>query len=118
MSDNPIIKDALTAWTSAAYTASANLSGKSLYPSKLSKYVVRVSAVSGTNPTLDISFEESSDDSSYTDIAGGTVGDQITATGDYNFYFISTSQYVRPVIVIGGTSTPTFTFEIIPTTTP
>lgn len=115
MSDNPIIYDSeLELRAAAAITSSANGTGKYVGPTTLIKAVVIVSAKSGTNPTLDIHFEESNDDSSYSDCAGAIL-DQITAVGVYEVYLKTAFKYLRAVWAVGGTN-PSFTTQILLTT--
>ena len=115
MSDK-IFDSLLELFASAAITSSGNGTGKKVGPTKVVKVVVNVTVVSGTTPTLDLAFEESDDDSTYTDIAGGVM-DQITAVGLYEIYLKTTKYYLRHVATVGGTS-PSFTTHIYVTTIP
>lgn len=68
---------------------------------------IYVPQAAGTSPTLDIKFQESDDDSSYSDIVGATVP-QITAAGYYEIVMPRwTKLYVRHYATVGGT-TPNF----------
>ncbi len=94
--------------TSAAETSSTNGAGKDLGPSGLVRAVVLVTAVSGTSPTLDLTFADSPDNSTFTDKMSIP---QITATGEYEAYFKANQRYTRYESTLGGTS-PSFTYEI------
>lgn len=92
--------------------------------------IASVTAVSGTNPTLDITIEERVDaddtwaaipDAAYfnpaTDVAGVSAKfTQVTTTDSYQIRGLK-RQYlkaqIRVVGTIGGTSTPTFDFGVI-----
>ncbi len=71
-------------------------------------------AGSGTSPTLDVKLQESSDDSTWSDISGATFT-QVT-DGGAGFEKISintndTERYLRAVATLGGTS-PVFVFGV------
>ena len=71
-------------------------------------------AGSGTSPTLDVKLQESSDDSTWSDISGATFT-QVT-DGGAGFEKISintndTERYLRAVATLGGT-TPAFVFGV------
>ncbi len=70
-----------------------------------------VTAVTGTNPTLDIKFQESLDGTTWIDIPSATLV-QWTGTGTKRLEFASRAAYVRAVSTIGGTATPTFTYSL------
>lgn len=72
---------------------------------------LRVSAVTGTAPTLDVHLEESDDDSTYTDIPGGAFP-QMTAAGMKSIQVKATKPYVRVVSATGGTA-PVFTAQVL-----
>lgn len=72
--------------------------------------MVHCTAASGTNPTLDVSLEESADNSSWTAIANSGAT-QLTAAGNRVASARVTKRYVRVAHAIGGTDTPTFTFS-------
>jgi hypothetical protein len=118
---NPIdLKSQLTITASlapSARTSSAN--GTAL---DLQQYIGPVlviaqvaQATAGTTPTLDITFEDSANNSSFTAITTPITGTatQVTdaAGGGLQTFQIdrrACRRYVRPVFTIGGTSTPTF----------
>lgn len=74
-------------------------------------------AVTGTNPTLDIKFQDSADDVTYADM--GIAFDQLTATSAVATLSLTAAParvvrtvsgrpWVRVVKTIGGTASPTF----------
>lgn len=94
---------------SAARTATANgtlveETGKR----RTAALVLVVSARSGTNPTLDVTVQTSRDGSTW--YTAGTFT-QATATGTQRKTF-ALDRYVRGSWTIGGTDTPTFTFDL------
>ena len=71
-------------------------------------------ASAGTDPTLDVKLQESSDDSTYTDISGATFT-QVTNAASSQKISINTNdvkRYLRAVGTIGGTSSPAFTYAV------
>ena len=72
----------------------------------------QVGAVSGTSPTLDGKIQESSDNSTWTDVAGATFT-QVTAANNYQaITFDRTKRYLRYLGTIGGTS-PSFALAVV-----
>jgi len=71
-----------------------------------------VTAASGTSPTLNVKFQDSSDNgTTWWDIAGTTF---TQATGSTSQVVVATRGFageIQPVITIGGTS-PSFTFHL------
>lgn len=66
--------------------------------------VVSVGVVSGTSPTLDITLQESSDNSTFTALTMENAPAQITAAGVYIGTAMGRSKrYVRAVATIAGT---------------
>ncbi len=70
-----------------------------------------VGEVSGTSPTLDAKLEDSDDNSSFSDVAGGAFA-QKTATGAQELRATGFRRYVRAVAAVAGTS-PSFTFGVV-----
>lgn len=71
-------------------------------------------ASAGTNPTLDVKLQESSDNSTFTDISGATFT-QVTDSQALEKISINTNdvkRYLRAVGTIGGTSSPAFTYSV------
>jgi hypothetical protein len=89
-------------------TATANGSGIDLNETDgLAFGMINVGTVSGTAPTCDVKVQESSDNSSFTDISGATFT-QVTASNKTQLItFKRTKRYVRLVATIAGTS-PSF----------
>jgi len=74
--------------------------------------IQHVGAVSGTSPTLAGKIQESTDNSTWTDIAGATFT-TVTASNNYQaITFDRTKRYVRYVGTIGGT-TPSFALAVV-----
>ncbi|HZT82960.1 MAG TPA: hypothetical protein VFA26_22210 [Gemmataceae bacterium] len=74
--------------------------------------IQQVGAVSGTSPTLDGKVQESSDNSTWTDVAGAAFA-QVTASNNYQaITFDRTKRYLRYVGTIGGTS-PSFALAVV-----
>lgn len=63
----------------------------------------------GTNPTLDVKLQGTTDNTNYFDIATFT---QQTAAGTIGKLFASLSQKLRWVVTIGGTDSPAFAMSI------
>ena len=96
-------------------TASANGTGidVSAYTG-IGQVILSSAAGTGTTPTLDVKLQESSDNSTYTDISGATftqVTDAAAALEGITLDMDAAKQYVRGVGTIGG-STPSFTFAV------
>lgn len=72
--------------------------------------MVQVSAITGTSPTLVVSLQESSDNSTWTNVTGATTA-SITAAGSAVAFGAPAKGYVRAVATIGGT-TPAVTATI------
>ena len=103
-----------TLQASAAKTATAN--GAVFYgPGGVKQWLVQVActAVSGTNPTLDVKLQHTIDGgTNWNDITGGAFT-QLTATGVQLLNITGPwSDACRIVYTIGGTATPTFTFSV------
>ena len=73
--------------------------------------VVHASAVSGTSPTLDCAIEQSGDGSSFSAVTGGAMT-QLTAAGNRVFTAAVTDDFVRVAYTIGGSASPTVTFQL------
>jgi len=69
-----------------------------------------VTAASGTDETLDVTVQTSTDDSAWRTVASFT---QATATGAEELFFGELDRYVRLSWTIGGSDTPTFTFSVL-----
>lgn len=76
--------------------------------------ILSTSAVLGTSPTLDVKLQHSTNDSVWTDVAGGAFVQQTSVTGVKGNYLTipgTINRYVRVVWTITGT-TPSFTFNV------
>jgi hypothetical protein len=72
-------------------------------------------ASAGTDPTLDVKLQESSDNSTFTDISGATFTQVTDAAQALEKITINTNdvkRYLRAVGTIGGTSSPAFTYSV------
>ncbi len=99
------------ALASAARTASGT-SGPITTPGAAADVVLMVhcTAASGDTPTLDVSLEESADNSNWTAVtASGAT--QLTAAGNRVAAARVSKNYVRVAYTIAGT-TPSFTFSV------
>lgn len=97
---------------SAARTATAN--GTAFDTSDVDEITATldVSAVSGTDPTLDVILQTTADGTNYYTAGSYT---QSTATGTEAKVFTGLGSSSRWRWTIGGTDTPTFTFSIAAT---
>jgi hypothetical protein len=93
--------------------ASVTASSGAIAPQGTAAYViglVQVTAITGTSPTLVVKLQESSDNSTWSDITGATTA-SITAAGSAVFFGKPAKGYVQAVATIGGT-TPAVTANI------
>lgn len=103
-----------------ARTASANGTGFDLEGSNGAEgeaIVILASdaASAGSSPTLDVKLQESSDNSTFTDISGATftqVTDAAQALEKISINTNDVKRYLRAVGTIGGTSSPAFTYSV------
>lgn len=76
---------------------------------------LRLTGITGTNPTLDVKFQGSSDQKNWVDLADAftqvTAATNVTAIKRLTANF---GKYIRAVMIIGGTSSPTYvvTFQL------
>jgi hypothetical protein len=103
----------LTLHAAGAETATGNGTGVELGDKGTVRLVLIITAMSGTNPTLDITVETSSDNG-VTDAwrSLGTFAQQTATTTGVWKTFGGCDRYVRSRRTIGGTATPTFTYSI------
>src|SRR4051812_14456489 len=71
---------------------------------------LRVTAASGTTPTLDMKFQDSPDGTNYQDVPSGAFT-QKTAAGSQRLVLSNIGPFLRAVQTIGGTS-PSFTYDL------
>lgn len=96
---------------SAARTATAAGTALEIADKGAVRLLLDVTAVTGTNPTLDVTIETSYDGSTgWTSLGTFT---QNTAVSSQRKNFSGADRFVRASWVIGGTATPTFTFSIV-----
>ncbi len=104
----------------AAQTASFNTGSVDLSKFERCLAILDIGAVTGTSPTFDAKWQESPDNSTFTDVAGfsNLSITQITSGNQLKTMEIRPSQlsagkrYVRVAVTIGGTS-PSFTCAVI-----
>lgn len=87
-------------------TATANGTGVDLIDvaGNMQTALLLTGAVSGTTPTLDVKIQESSDNTTFTDVAGATFTQQTAANQRQVISFAAIKRYVRAVYTIAGTS--------------
>jgi len=74
--------------------------------------IQQVGAVGGASPTLDGKLQESTDNSTWTDVAGATFT-QVTGASNYQaLTFDRTKRYVRYVGTVAGSS-PSFALAVV-----
>lgn len=71
---------------------------------------VHITAITGTTPTLVVKLQESSDNSSWSDVTGATTA-TLNAVGSVVIFGAPQKGYVRAVATIGGT-TPAVTATV------
>ncbi len=103
---------ALSLLSPAALTASSNGAGVDLQPytnvaGRNMKAILHVGAVSGTNPTMTVKMQQSSDNTNFSDIPGAAFSQKTTGPAIDELHFVATQRYVRAVATLGGT-TPSF----------
>lgn len=99
--------------TPAAKTATVTGTGLDFLTGDGNCYAIQnVGTVSGTTPTLDGKIQESSDNSTFTDITGATFTQVTASTSLLAINFQRTKRYLRYVGTIAGTS-PSFGLDVI-----
>jgi hypothetical protein len=95
-------------------TVTGNGTGVELGDKGTVRAVLVITAVAGTNPTLDITVETSSDNG-VTDAwrSLGTFAQQTATTTGVFKSFGGCDRYVRSRRTIGGTGSPSFTYSIV-----
>jgi hypothetical protein len=93
-----------------ALTASANSNKVNAGGFSSAKAFLRISAASGTTPTLDVKFQDSYDGTNWVDVASGAFA-QKTAANYSTLVLSNVGPYLRAVYTVGGT-TPSFTFDL------
>ena len=76
--------------------------------------VLKVSAKTGTTPTLDVKIQISTDTKTWTDLTGGAFTQVTGATGlpstETLYLTVSSGRYMRLYYAIGGTAGPSWDF--------
>lgn len=101
--DKLMLVDSTANVTATATGDAVDFNGEDLYPLTLR---VVVPSVSGTSPTLNIEYQESSDNSNWSAIGSMP---EITAAGEYYKRFWGKKRYRRAKMTVAGTS-PNFGF--------
>jgi hypothetical protein len=102
---------------SAAVTADGNGTGVDLlgYTGEVVAVLNCGAATAGTNPTMDISFEDSANDSSFAVLSPALAFTQVTTVASVQTVRIDTRavrRYIRAVKDIGGTNNPSFPVSV------
>jgi hypothetical protein len=96
---------------SAARTTSSNSTGKVVDGGNIA-LILAVTAVTGTNPTLDVVVQWSADGTNFFAAQAADSFTQVTATGGAAKLFTAKGPIYRVAWTVGGTATPTFTFSV------
>ena len=95
--------------TSAVRTSSGQSNGHNMAGFIEGRFLINVTAVSGTSPTMDCKAQFSWDNSTYYDTDASAT--QISSTGQYSIPVTNFGKYIRFDYEMGGTS-PSFTFTV------
>lgn len=101
-------------FASAVRTADANGTGVDTWAKGRPREAVvllSIGAASGTTPTLDVKIQESSDNSTFTDLPNGAFA-QKTGAGFAELNIKGFKRYIRAVHDVAGT-TPSFTAAVL-----
>lgn len=104
-----MIKKLLTLFKSAEKTSSSQTGAIDVSDSDEMSIYLDVTVVSGTTPTLDVVIQDSPDGSKWYDKESFTQATGVTGEAKRITNF---GKFVRVKYTIGGTDTPTFTFEV------
>lgn len=96
--------------TGAAVTATQTSSKINAGNYGTAKAFLRITAVSGTTPTLVVKFQDSADGVNFVDVASGAFSSQ-NATGSNTLVLSNVGPYLQAVQTLGGT-TPSFTYDL------
>lgn len=96
-----------------ARTTTANLTGvDGVVSGPVDSFaILNVGTTSGTTPTLDVKIQESSDNSTYTDVVNGAFAQVTAASAPQLIKFTKTKRYLRAVFTLTGT-TPSFVASV------
>lgn len=95
--------------TAALASGTTNTSGYEVSRSKSGSFYISVTAVSGTNPTLDVIIQDSPDGTLWYTLTTFT---QATAATTEVKRVTQIGRYVRANMIVGGTASPTVTFSL------
>lgn len=95
----------------AARTSSDNSVSQAVLTYRSGFFELRISNVSGTNPTLDVKLQTSQDNTNWADLY--TFETQMVVATVHHQSTFGFGNYLRINYTIGGTDTPTFTFSVI-----
>ena len=111
--NNVVLANGANTLAPATRTSTANGTGVDLIDAEgPCAATLHVGTVSGTSPTLDVTIEESTDNSTFTAISGAAFA-QITASSKaLALNFKRSKRYVRAVATIAGTS-PSFACAVL-----
>ena len=101
--------DPVSLFASAARTATVNGSAIELGGRCMARLDLKVTAASGTTPTLNVKVQHSPDGTTWTDV--GTAFTQATGATTEHKVVSGLDRFVRGVATIAGT-TPSFTFSL------
>lgn len=101
---------ALGAETSSANGTSTDLKQHTYPLRRVAQLKLRVTAASGTTPTLAVKVQTSTDASTWRDVASFT---QASNETEEEKFFGELDRYVRISWTIAGSDTPTFTFSVL-----
>jgi hypothetical protein len=101
-----IRKVATGALTATATSSKINAGGYGV-----AKAFLRITAASGTTPTLDIKFQDSADGTNFVDVATGAFAQKTATDTGSSLVLSNVGPYLRAVQTVGGT-TPSFTFDL------
>lgn len=102
-----IVDEMLSSATRTSSGVSSGFNKNDLYEGLV---LAKVTAASGTNPTLAIKVETSPDNATWFDLPGGAFA-QITGAGQYALKIDNFGKYIRLAYTLGGTN-PSFTFSV------
>lgn len=105
-----MIKDKLTLFKSAEKTSSSETGAIDVSNADEMSIYLDVTVASGTDETLDVTIQDSPDGVKWYDKESFTQATGVTGEAKRITNF---GKFIRVKYVIGGTDTPTFTFEVL-----
>jgi hypothetical protein len=102
-----------TVVASAARTTTGNSGSLTGYgPATTLRAQLDVTAVTGTNPTLDVLIQDTLDGTNWNNLTAGTFTQKTAVSREVVNITVPFSDELRVTWTIGGTDTPTFTFSV------